>query len=180
MNGVKLLPPSLPTRRPSCNTAWRVVPFFDPRGRARMRKRTNHRLARSARACVSKSRVHMRQDWECKASMCRVQARPSRTGGAHTMYSLRCRAITLSSSPVSPAECLERREKETPRSVSQAGSSVHEKCRETYDGHGLCPIRSSQLAIRNKIVFLCLVGGERIGERREVGSHARASSSTCS
>jgi hypothetical protein len=27
---------------------------------------------------------------------------------------------------------------------------------------------------------LCLVGGERIGERREVGSHARASSSTCS
>jgi hypothetical protein len=41
-------------------------------------------------------------------------------------------------------------------------------------------ISPSQLAIRNKIVFLCLVGGERIGERREVGSHARASSSTCS
>jgi hypothetical protein len=41
-------------------------------------------------------------------------------------------------------------------------------------------ISPSQLAIRNKIVFLCIVGGERIGERKEVGSHARASSSTCS
>jgi UDP-N-acetylglucosamine enolpyruvyl transferase len=27
-------------------------------------------------------------------------------------------------------------------------------------------IESSQLAIRIKIVYLCLVGGERIGERR--------------
>jgi hypothetical protein len=33
------------------------------------------------------------------------------------------------------------------------------------------------MAIRPKIVFLCLVGGEIIGERKEVGSHARA---TCS
>jgi hypothetical protein len=41
-------------------------------------------------------------------------------------------------------------------------------------------IRSSQQAIRIKIVYLCLVGGERRGERRRVGSHARAGSSTCS
>jgi hypothetical protein len=41
-------------------------------------------------------------------------------------------------------------------------------------------IRSSQQAIRIKIIYLCLVGGERRGERRRVGSHARASSSTCS
>jgi hypothetical protein len=41
-------------------------------------------------------------------------------------------------------------------------------------------ISPSQLAIRIKVIFFCLVGGERRGERREVGSHARASSSTCS
>jgi hypothetical protein len=41
-------------------------------------------------------------------------------------------------------------------------------------------IRSSQQAIKIKVVYLCLVGGERRGERRRVGSHARASSSTCS
>jgi hypothetical protein len=38
-------------------------------------------------------------------------------------------------------------------------------------------ISPSQLAIRIKIIFSCLVGGERRGERREVSSHARASSS---
>jgi hypothetical protein len=37
-------------------------------------------------------------------------------------------------------------------------------------------IELTQLAIRTKIVYLCLVGGERRG----VGSNARASSSTCS
>jgi hypothetical protein len=37
-----------------------------------------------------------------------------------------------------------------------------------------------QLAIRTKIVYLCLVGGDRGGERRGVDSNARASSSTCS
>jgi hypothetical protein len=41
-------------------------------------------------------------------------------------------------------------------------------------------IRSSQLAIRTKILYFGWVGGERRGERREVGSHARASSCTCS
>jgi hypothetical protein len=41
-------------------------------------------------------------------------------------------------------------------------------------------IEHSQLTIRIKIVYLCLVGSERIGERRGVGSHARASYSTCS
>jgi hypothetical protein len=41
-------------------------------------------------------------------------------------------------------------------------------------------ISPSQLAIRFKILFLCLVGRERRGERRRVGSHARASSNTCS
>jgi hypothetical protein len=41
-------------------------------------------------------------------------------------------------------------------------------------------IESSQLAIKIKIVYLCLVGEERIGERKEVGSHARASYITCS
>jgi hypothetical protein len=37
-----------------------------------------------------------------------------------------------------------------------------------------------QLAIKTKIVYFCLVGGERGRERRGVGSNARASSSTCS
>jgi hypothetical protein len=41
-------------------------------------------------------------------------------------------------------------------------------------------IRSNQQAIRIKVVYLCLVGGERRGERRRVGSHTRVSSSTCS
>jgi hypothetical protein len=41
-------------------------------------------------------------------------------------------------------------------------------------------IRSNQHTIRIKVVCLCLVGGERRGETRRVGSHARASSSTCS
>jgi hypothetical protein len=41
-------------------------------------------------------------------------------------------------------------------------------------------IKSSQLAIRIKIIYLCLVGRERIGERRGVSSHARANYSTCS
>jgi hypothetical protein len=41
-------------------------------------------------------------------------------------------------------------------------------------------IESNQLAIRIKILYLCLVGGERIGERRGVGSYARASYNTCS
>jgi hypothetical protein len=41
-------------------------------------------------------------------------------------------------------------------------------------------IRFSQQAIRIKIVYLCLVGGERKGERRKVDSHARVNSSTCS
>jgi UDP-N-acetylglucosamine enolpyruvyl transferase len=54
-----------------------------------------------------------------------------------------------------------------------AGSSIVHALRAST-------INPSQLAIRNKIVFLCLVGGERIGERREVDSHARASSSMCS
>ena len=36
-------------------------------------------------------------------------------------------------------------------------------------------IRSSQQAVRIKIIYLCLHGGERIGERMETGSHARAS-----
>jgi hypothetical protein len=34
-------------------------------------------------------------------------------------------------------------------------------------------INPSQLAIRIKVIFSCLVGGERRGERREVDSHAR-------
>jgi hypothetical protein len=41
-------------------------------------------------------------------------------------------------------------------------------------------IRSSQQAIRIKIIYLCLVGDERREERMRVGSHTRASSSTCS
>jgi hypothetical protein len=41
-------------------------------------------------------------------------------------------------------------------------------------------ISPSQLAIRSKIIYSCLVGGERREERRRVGSHARASSSTYS
>jgi hypothetical protein len=41
-------------------------------------------------------------------------------------------------------------------------------------------IRFSQHAIRIKVVYLYLVGGERRGERRRVGSHERASSSTSS
>jgi hypothetical protein len=41
-------------------------------------------------------------------------------------------------------------------------------------------INSNQLAIRIKIIYFCLVGGERGGERIGVASHARAISSTCS
>jgi hypothetical protein len=40
-------------------------------------------------------------------------------------------------------------------------------------------IRSSQLAIRVKIIYLCLVEGERVWERRRVGSHARAIALAC-
>ena len=36
-------------------------------------------------------------------------------------------------------------------------------------------IDPSQLAIRIRILYPCLVGGERREERGEVGSHARAS-----
>jgi hypothetical protein len=39
---------------------------------------------------------------------------------------------------------------------------------------------TQQLAIRTKIFYLCLVGGERGGERKGMGSNARANSSTCS
>jgi hypothetical protein len=41
-------------------------------------------------------------------------------------------------------------------------------------------ISPSQLAIRIKILYYCLVGGERGGERRRVCSYARASSNTFS
>jgi hypothetical protein len=41
-------------------------------------------------------------------------------------------------------------------------------------------ISPSQLAIRIKILFSCLVGKERRGKRRRIGSHARVSSNTCS
>jgi hypothetical protein len=40
-------------------------------------------------------------------------------------------------------------------------------------------IKSSQQAIKIKIVYLCLVGGERSGEERRVDFHARTSFSTC-
>ena len=41
-------------------------------------------------------------------------------------------------------------------------------------------IRSSQPAIRFKLIYLCLHGGERIRERMEAGSHARVSYNMCS
>jgi hypothetical protein len=41
-------------------------------------------------------------------------------------------------------------------------------------------IELTQLAIRIKIIYLCLVGGERGGERGGVDSNAKVSSSTCS
>jgi hypothetical protein len=41
-------------------------------------------------------------------------------------------------------------------------------------------IEPSQLTIKIKIVYLCLVGGERIEEKMRVSSHARASYNTCS
>jgi hypothetical protein len=66
-----------------------------------------------------------------------------------------------------------------------SGWRRHGPCITTGTRCARHPLRAStieltQLAIRIKIVYLCLVGRERGGERRGVGSNARASSSTCS
>jgi hypothetical protein len=64
-------------------------------------------------------------------------------------------------------------------SGQQAYMGMHEAGHNGFSSIRASKIRSSQQAIKIKVVYLCLVGDERRGERRTVESHARVSSSTC-
>jgi hypothetical protein len=68
------------------------------------------------------------------------------------------------------------------RSVCKHQCQTETKRKGMAIGHGRSWVRAStikpnQLAIRVKIIYLYLVGGGRIGEKKEVDWHARVSSS---